>query len=188
MRSTTSRPRRAARSSAERLRPYPVLPSTVVVPCASISARTPRAPNGRAPAPIPLTPRSTLLPYTTLFRSEARGAQLCGTTEAVSGLALDGGGPVRQHLGAHAARLREHRPVVGLGERARRARDPAPAAADLLVRDAGDLLLVLLRAPAGERQVSVAVDEARHDRRDVDHAVRARGVVERDDHAGLARD
>ena len=50
--------------------------------------------------------------------------------------------------------------VARLGERARRRRDAAARAGDLLVRDAGHLALVLLRAPAREGQVGVAVDEA----------------------------
>ena len=57
-------------------------------------------------------------------------------------------------------RLREHVVVGRRRERPRRRRDAAAEPRDLLVRHAGDLALVLLGAPAGERQVRVAVDEA----------------------------
>ena len=66
---------------------------------------------------------------------------------------------------------------------ARRARDPAAGARDLLVGHAGDLELVLLRAPARERQVRVAVDEARAARRSPTRRpthVGVRGVEARD--------
>ncbi len=95
---------------------------------------------------------------------EPRRARLAGVREPVARLALERGRAVREQLGRERRRLREHVLVGRLGERPRRARDAAAGARDLLVGDAGHLALVLLRAPAGERQVRVAVDEARQHR------------------------
>ena len=66
-----------------------------------------------------------------------------------------------QRLGRQRARLREHL-LIGAGGQGPRARtDSATLARDLRIRRACDLLRVLIRAPARERQVCVAVDKAR---------------------------
>ena len=67
---------------------------------------------------------------------------------------------------------------------------PAAGARDLLVRDARDLLLVLPGAPARERQVGVAVDEAGEERAParVDVDVRVGRGFERGDPAVLDGD
>ena len=88
-------------------------------------------------------------------------AQLAGGREAVAGLALERGRPRAQHLAGELLRLGEHGLVGRLSQGPRGGPDAAAGARDLLVGDARDLLLVLAGAPAGERQVGVAVDEAR---------------------------
>ena len=81
--------------------------------------------------------------------------------QPVARLALERGGAGGEHLLGQPRRLVEHLVVGGLAQRAGRGLDPAPAARDLLVGHAGQLLLVLAPAPAGERQMGVAVHEAR---------------------------
>ena len=108
---------------------------------------------------------------------EPGGARLARAGEPVARLALERRRAVPQQLARQRLGLREHVLVGRLGQRPRRAGDAAAGARDLLVGDAGDLALVLLGAPAREREVRVAVDEARQ------HGA-ARRV---DDHAGVAR-
>jgi hypothetical protein len=88
---------------------------------------------------------------------------------------------VRQHLERERAGLLEDLAVRGLREGARRGGDTASPERDLLVWDAGDLLLVLLGAPAGEGQVRVAVDQPGQQRAAgaVDDDTGVRIVVER---------
>ncbi len=115
--------------------------------------------------------------------AEPSGAQLALARQPVARLALERRRAVPQHLAGERLAPGEHGVVGRLGERARRRRDAAAGARDLLVRHARHLPLVLLRAPAGERQVRVAVDEAGDDRAAgrVDlHAPRRRGVEARD--------
>ena len=90
-------------------------------------------------------------------------AQLALARESIAGFALERRRARHEHLSGQLACLLEHRFVRGLAEGPGRGGDPAAGPGDLLVRDARDLLLVLLRAPARERQVGVAVDEAREE-------------------------
>jgi hypothetical protein len=111
------------------------------------------------------------------------GLRLAG--EPVAGLGLQRRRAGGEHLARDPPGLREHGVVARLGQRPGGGRDAAAGARDLLVRHAGHLHLVLLRAPASEGQVRVAVDEPRQDRPAgrVDPHGGARVVVERGDHA-----
>ena len=110
--------------------------------------------------------------------------------QPVAGLPLERRRAVLEHLAGDPRGLAQHGLVAGLGQRTRRRRDAAARAGDLLVRDAGDLLLVLGCAPPRERQVGVAVDEPRHHgaARRVHEHVGARVVLERRDAVAAHRD
>ncbi len=118
---------------------------------------------------------------------ELERAQLAGGREPVAGLAFERGRAGAEHLAGEPLRLREHGFVSGLAQGSRGGSDAAAGARDLLVRHARDLLLVLLGAPARERQMGVAVDEAREQRAaaGVDVDVRVRVGLERGDAAVL---
>jgi len=97
---------------------------------------------------------------TELARQPQR-TQLSLAREPVTGLALEGRGAGREHLPREAARLRQHHLVSGLPQRSRGGGNPAARAGNLLVRHACHLLLIFVRAPAGEWEMGVAVDEPR---------------------------
>ena len=90
---------------------------------------------------------------------EQERAHLPVARQPVAGLAFERRRAGGEHLLGQPRCLVEHLVVGGLAQGARRGLDPASAARDLLVGDAGELLLVLAPAPAGERQMGVAVDE-----------------------------
>ena len=101
------------------------------------------------------------------FREPAREPQLAELSldrQPVAGLQLRRRRAVGRHLRGERLREREHLVVLGLGQHPSRPIDPTFLPVEVPVRHAGEACLELVGAPADERQVHVAVDEARNDR------------------------
>ena len=148
-----ARSRRRPRSTSRQHRLDLVHPAVRVV---ARRARRARAARSRSSSARPVAAAS---PASRSARSSPSARQ------PVAALALERRRAVREHLARRAPRAcASTSSSVGLAQRARRGADPAAGARDLLVGHARDLQLVLALAPAGERQVRVAVDEARGSR------------------------